>query len=202
MIVSYNWSVDSEGEIPGPLVLGTYSDITPFLNSESQAARSEEYSLGLTDGGGSGTPQAYLGWVTNLEDGDEVTAGFYVWDNTPDVSPAGRIWGHYTNDVNDIDSYAGSASGNGTYSGAELWTYLEYTWTFEASTDRNGLVIEARTYSDLGDTIYIDDMTIWAPDHATIETPGGVYSPVPVPAALWLMITGILGFVGYKRKKN
>ena len=27
-------------------------------------------------------------------------------------------------------------------------------------------------------------------------------SAVPVPAALWLMITGILGFVGYKRKKN
>ena len=30
----------------------------------------------------------------------------------------------------------------------------------------------------------------------------GAVSAVPVPGALWLMITGILGFAGYKRKRN
>ena len=161
-------------------------------------AHSGTYSLELIDGGVS-TPQAYVGWVTGLNDGDVVTAGFWVYDETAaGVYPQGRIWAHYTSDPTDIDSYAGSASGNSTYSGLG-WTYLEHDWTFDSDGGtRDGLVIEARTYTNLGDTIWIDDLSITAPDTAVILTP----TTVPIPAALWLMITGTLGFIGYKRRKN
>ena len=179
----------------GGTILGSYNSITATV--DTTYAYSGSYSLKLVDGGGS-TPQAYVGWVTGLSEGDEVTAGFWVYDETGvDEYPKGRIWGHYTDDSSDIDSYAGSASGNSDYSGSG-WTYLEYSWIFDSDGGtRDGLVIEARTYTDLGDTIWIDDLYITAPDTATILTP----ATVPVPASLWLMITGILGFVGYKRRK-
>lgn len=184
--VNYGW--EDEGTI-----LGNYYDIT--ATNDNTHVHNGSLSLKIVDGG-ENTPQAYVGWVTGLANGDEVTASFWVYDAVSG-SPSARIWGHYTSDPVDIDSYAGSASGNYTYSG-DGWSQLSYTWTFDAGADRDGLVIEARTYSELGDTVWIDDLTITAPENATIVTP----ATVPVPAALWLMITGILGFVGYKRKKN
>jgi hypothetical protein len=37
-----------------------------------------------------------------------------------------------------------------------------------------GLVIEVRTYSSPGDVVWIDDLSVTAPDGATIHTPGNV----------------------------
>jgi hypothetical protein len=105
------------------------------------------------------------------------------------MSPSGRIWGHY-NSNSDIDSYDGSAGGNSDYGPGTGWAQLSHTWTFAADDfgtigDRTGLVIEARTYSDLGDTIWIDDLEIIAPDHAVICKP-----EIPEPATLSLLTLG------------
>lgn len=189
--ITYGWE-------DGNTILGSYGTITA-TNVEVLAdpVHSGGNSLKLVDGGGSSTPQAYVGWVTDLQAGDTVTAGFWVYDTTAGESPSGRIWGHYTN--TDVLSYAGSASGNYTYSGSSDWSYLEYSWTYDPGTDRNGLVIEARIYGDLDDFIYVDDLTITAPDHATITTPA---APVPLPAAVWMLGSGLFALLGIRKVRQ
>lgn len=115
----------------------------------------------------SGTPQGYVAWINDLQVGDVVTAEFWAKSETSDSNGI-RIWGHYTKN-DDMDDYEGSAGGNNTYSGA-TWTKLRWSWLI---TDANatGLVVEARIYDDYPDVGYIDDITVWAPAHATITLP-------------------------------
>lgn len=154
----------------GETVLGFYGDMD--ANTVTDPVFVGDYSLCLTDQAASGTPQAYVAWINGLQDGDEVTAGFWCYDVTPGDAPSGRIWGHYTNDANDIQSYAASAGGNSEYGSGEGWDHLMQTWTFDSNGgERSGLVIEARTYSNAGDIIWIDDLSVTAPAHATITLP-------------------------------
>ncbi len=115
----------------------------------------------------SGTPQAYLAWINDLQIGDVVTARFYAKNGVTDGNNI-RIWGHWT-DNNDMENYEGSAGGNAKYSGND-WTELIHSWTV---TDANatGLAVEARVYLDNGDFGYVDDLTVWAPAHANITLP-------------------------------
>ena len=196
MAVAANAAVVTYGWEDGGDVLGTYGLVT--ASNDSENVHSGNSALKLVDGG-SGTPQAYVGWITGLQDGDQVSASFWAYDTTPEgENPKGRIWGHYTTDDADITVYGGSASGNGAYSDGPGWTYLEYTWTFVADGGdsyglRDGLVIEGRTYTALGDTIWYDDLTITAPDHATIVV------PVPEPATISLIGAGALAFIRRRR---
>lgn len=45
-----------------------------------------------------------------------------------------------------------------------------------------------------GDTVWIDDLTVRAPDTATITT------PFPIPGALRLFGSGVIGLPGLRRK--
>lgn len=118
----------------------------------------------------SGTPQAYIAFVYGLEDGDQVTAGFWRYDDTPDGSPSCRIWGHWNDELPDNpDGYSGSASGNGDYGTGTGWEYTEYTWT--VADGHTGLVIELRTYSNPGDTVWIDNLEIIPPEDCVVQTP-------------------------------
>lgn len=193
LTANYGWE-------DGNTVLGSYG--TVLTTNVTSPVYSGSHSLQLVDNySGSATPQAYVAWITGLATGDVVTASFWVYDTTPSSSPSGRIWGHYTSSLTDIDAYAGSASGSSSYGDGNGWSQLSYSWTFDASTDRNGLVIEARTYSDSLDTIWIDDLSIIAPDHATVITAGGVTS-VPEPGSLIAILSGIVGLVGYMQKRR
>ncbi len=185
-LVTYGWE-------DGGTILGNYNPITATIDTEY--VHSGNYSLKLVDGG-VGTPQAYLGWITGLKDGDVVTAGFWAYDtNAASEYPKGRIWGHYTKDASDITAYGGTTglSQNNDYTDTG-WTYLEATFTFDSMGGTNdGLVIEGRTYTNLGDTIWVDDITISAPDSATIHTPA-----VPEPASISLVAAGALAL--YRRR--
>jgi hypothetical protein len=130
----------------------------------------------------SGTPQAYIAWITGLVAGDQVTASFYGYDITPDGSPSFRIWAHYADDV-DVMTYYGSASGPADYTAGTGWDYLESTWTF-AATDplATALVIEARLYSAPSTSTdrtdyWLDYCCVTAPATAVIHFPEG---PSPV----------------------
>lgn len=130
------------------------------LENSTEQAHGGTHSLKITETPLGGTPYAGVWWVTGLTDGDQVTASIWVYDMTPSGSPSGRIWGHYTD--TDVNSYAGSASGNSTYSDGTGWSQLSYTWTFDSDTDtRDGLLVEARIYSSTElDAIYVDDISI------------------------------------------
>ncbi len=145
------------------------------LENSTEQAHGGTHSLKITETPLGGTPYAGVWWVTGLTDGDQVTASIWVYDMTPSGSPSGRIWGHYTD--TDVNSYAGSASGNGTYSDGTGWSQLSYTWTFDSDTDtRDGLLVEARIYSSTElDAIYVDDIsiTVTAADPVVITAPDG-----------------------------
>jgi hypothetical protein len=143
-------------------------------------------SLRLEDNSPTGTPQAYLAWIVGLTDGDVVEAGFWRYDTTPDVSPSVRIWGHWNDDPLDINGYAGSAGGNEDYGPSEGWDEASWSWT--VVDGHTGLVIEARTYSNPGDTVWLDDLMVTAPPTATVYL-------VPEPASLALLALGGLALL-------
>lgn len=201
----------TEGWNNGETILGSFSSIT--ATNVSSPVYEGTGALRLVDGGVSGTPQAYVAWIEGLEDGDLVTASFWVYDTTPGSSPSGRIWGHYTSQnpstpitANpgdfDVNDYAGSASGNSTYSAGTGWSQLSYTWTFDigdtSSFDpRTGMVIEARTYSSGGDTIWVDGLTVTVESDTAIgfiATPSGT-TVLPEPASLSLLGLAGLGLL-------
>ncbi len=142
-----------------------------------------------------GTPEAFVAWVTGLLEGDIVEAMFYGYDITPGASPSLRIWGGYTSDPNDVDSYHGSAGGNSDYTAGTGWDLVSHTWTFNADGgNHDGLTIKARLYSPsipLRDQdhvdFWVDDVTVTAPDHAMIHFPGAV----PVEVESWTSIKAL-----------
>lgn len=158
--VTYGW----EGS---QTILGNYGDIICTIDTEQ--VHSGDQALKVVDDAESGTPQAFVGWVVGLSDGDVVTASFWRYDDTPSASPSCRIWGSWNDDPNDITSYGGSAGGEEDYGPGTGWDLTEYTWTVEGG--HPGLIIQVRTYSEAGATVWIDDMTITAPDGAEIRTP-------------------------------
>ncbi len=172
---SYDWE-------DGGTVLGVFEDGAVVLTENStEQAHGGTRSLKFTEEVLGGTPQAYIAYIENLTDGDTITAGAWVYDTTPNTNPSGRIWAHYA-DPGDVYSFRGSAGGNSTYSDGNGWSYLEWTWTFNADCGnpngcREALVIEIRLYSGLdGDFVYVDDVSVDVQSStgiATLTFPGG-----------------------------
>ncbi|MFO8183949.1 MAG: hypothetical protein R6U39_07215 [Candidatus Aegiribacteria sp.] len=166
-------------------VLGVYGNGNPELEytdpvySGSQSLKFYESPLG-------GTPQAYLCWVQNLDEGDTVVASFYVYDDTPSGYPSGRIWAHYNANYADPNNYDGSAGGNDTFSSGIGWEQLTWEWTIDADSTHSGLMIEGRIYASTEfDTIWFDEMEVIAPDGATIVWPN---IPVGLQRQTWAEI--------------
>jgi hypothetical protein len=145
-----------------------------------------ERSLRLEDNSPSGTPQAYVAWVRGLVGGETITACISRYDDTPGVSPSCRIWGHWNDDPEDVNGYAGSAGGNPDYGPGTGWDQTCHEWT---NTDMHyGLVIEIRTYSSPGDVVWVDELVIDAPMHAEIVIPD---CQSPVTEATWSVIKAL-----------
>ena len=169
--VDYDWET-------GGSVLGIYSDMicTNVDATGGNQVHAGTYALRCEDAAASGTPQGYVGFVWGLQNGDEVTASFYRYDDTPGVAPNCRIWGHWNDSLpGDPSGYDGSASGQSDYGPGLGWDQTSHTWT--AADGHTGLVIEVRTYSSAGHTVWIDDLQIIAPEHCWIQTPGFIVEP-------------------------
>jgi hypothetical protein len=151
-------------------VVSTYPDPDSILSTNVGApdpVQSGSRSLRLEDNAASGTPQVYIAWIAGLTDGDEVTASFWRYDDTPGAAPSCRIWGHWNDDPGDITGYDGSAGGNDDYGPGTGWDQTSHTWT--VADGHTGLVIEVRTYSSDGDTVWIDDLEVTIPDTAVFQ---------------------------------
>lgn len=139
-----------------------------------------------------GTPQAYVAYIEYLTDGDVVDASFFGFDLTDTASPSLRIWAHYALS-GDVNSFVASAGGNNTYTAGPGWDDVAWSWTFDsAGGTRDALVIEARLYSTpstdpaLRTDYFIDDVSVTAPDTATVTF-------APEPASLVLLgLAGLL----------
>ena len=181
----------------GGTVLGLYGTGTPPIIATNVTAPDPVFaglrSLRLEDNSPTGTPEAQLAWVTGLLDGDIVEASFFRYDTTPGSPgpPSCRIWGMYTAG----GAYAGSAGGNSDYGPGTGWDQTGCTWTFDdgLADDRDGLLIVARTYSNPGDTVWVDELYVCAPEHALIQI-------VPEPAGLALLALG--GMLLLRRRRG
>ncbi len=171
--------------------LGTYGNA--IVSNSTEQAYEGTHSLKLIEDPIDGTPQAFVWWVTGLSSGDTVNASFYCYDTTPDGSPSGRIWGHYTDGV-DVNSYKGSANGNETYPAGNGWTNLQHEWVFitDGLDGRTGLVVEARIYSAAdANVLYFDTASITVSrETALIYNAAG--DALPEPLMISAFALGIL----------
>jgi hypothetical protein len=167
-VVCYGWE-------NGDTVLGVFApDLMYYANTDAEAYEGNR-SLEIYKTAEGTTPQAYVAWITDLRTGDDVTASVMTLDLIPG-NPSVRIWGHWTPAGGDVDSYAGSASGNQQYSGSEEyeWVELSHTWSVPADRDGQGLVVEIRPYNapPWEGTNWVDFLCVTAPAHATVHFPG------------------------------
>ena len=189
---SYGWEDPNGGT-----VLGTYGNLG-FANIVDNPM-GEGSVLEIFEDPIGGTPQAFVGWITGLTDGDEIYASFMALGHDDLGSSSIRLWAHYTTN-DDITSYEGSAGGNSSYSGAD-WTLLDKDWTFDSNDgERGGIVIEARIYTSGSDSGagWVDDIFMGVNDTdgsggVNIFTPGNI----PAPGAL-----ALLGLAGLSRRRR
>ena len=163
MAATYSWEdggtiLGSYGNLVGPanvtgMQTGDKGDVPPLTWTCPGAYEGDRY-LHVAEAPHSSTPQAYVAWITGLQDGDIVSASIWGWDDeSEDPYPSLRIWAHYsTND--DITVYKGSAGAgldNSGYTTGIGWEQMSSSWEFGDSGSPYGgyesLVIELRLYS-------------------------------------------------------
>jgi hypothetical protein len=158
----------------GGTVLGAWEPDNLYTANSTDQAYEGVASLEVYESA-NGSPQAYVAWITDLQEGDVVDASIWTLDNISG-NPSLRIWGHYTDAGGTIDDYAGSAGGNGTYSGTSPdWIELTWSWTYPAGNDGGGLVIEIRPYNatPFAGSNWVDQLCVTIPDGASLQFPGG-----------------------------
>ena len=168
-------------------ILGYSGNLVDPRNVNGPHVHGGSRSLRMTEAPHSGTPQAWIAWITGIRDGDVVRAGFYAYDEWVD-HPSMQLRAHYT-PGNDWTIYMGSASGPMEYSEPVGWDLLEWSWIIDTwGGGREGILIEARLYStptecdSCATDFWIDDLFVDAPPHATIYFPLG---PAGTDGASW-----------------
>lgn len=201
---SYSWEdgtgtiLGSYGNLVDPtnvtgMQTGSKGDVPPLTWTCPGAYDGDRY-LHVAEEPQSGTPQAYVAWITGLVPGDMVYASIWGYDDeAADPNPDLRIWAHYATDDN-IENYQGSAGeglNNSGYTTGIGWEQMSSSWEFGNPAGygaETALVIELRLYSspttgDYRTDYWADLVTVTAPDTATIHF-------APEPSSLVLLALG------------
>lgn len=193
---SYGWE-DGVGT-----VCGSYGNLG-LAEVVTDPVYSGDYSLHLVEEPLGGTPQAFLAFITGLQDGDIIDASFFRYDITPGGSPSMRIWGHYALST-DIDSYMGSAGGNDDYGLGEGWDQAAWQWVFDSDGGtRDALVIEVRLYSPTdgpGDQFWVDDLYVGVTGDDLSGTK--IYTPGNIPAPGSAILLALAGLISRGRRRR
>ncbi|MBN1825737.1 MAG: hypothetical protein JW958_05675 [Candidatus Eisenbacteria bacterium] len=159
-------------------ILGCSGNLIDEQNVDGPFVHTGARSLRVTEAPHSGTPQAWIAWITGIRDDDVVRAGFRAYDEWEDY-PSLRLHAHYTPGT-DFTIYMGDAFGPMEFSDPVGWDLLEGSWNIDTwEGEREGLVIEARLYStptecdSCATDFWIDDLYVDAPAHATVYFPLG-----------------------------
>jgi hypothetical protein len=181
---TYSWE-------DGGTILGSYGNLANVANVGSTNGidpHDGDYMLTVSEDPIDGTPQAFIAWVTDISEGDAITACFYGYDDTAGSSPSMRVWGSWSAN-NDINSYAGSADGNEDYTAGTGWDQVCHTFSTSQENWEEGeaLIVQARLYSSSSATApvqyFIDSVEITTTSTtATINFPGA-QDPVEGPIA-------------------
>ncbi|MDB4125708.1 T9SS type A sorting domain-containing protein [Candidatus Marinimicrobia bacterium] len=181
---TYSWE-------DGGTTLGSYGNLSDVANvgpTNGITPYDGDYMLTVSESPIDGTPQAWIAWVTDISAGDEITACFYGYDDTPNASSSMRVWGNWTAN-NDITSYAGSADGNEDYTAGTGWDQICHTFSTSQAQWEAGeaLLIQARLYSSSSASApvqyYVDLASVeTASTTATINFPGA-QEPIEGPIA-------------------
>jgi len=163
--ISENYSWEDGGTI-----LGSYGNLTDVENvgeTDGVVPFDGDYMLTVSESPIDGTPQAFIAWVTDISEGDQITACFYGYDTTANSAPSMRVWGSWTQN-NDINSYAGSADGNEEYTAGTGWDQVCHTFSTSQENWESGeaLLVQARLYSSSSGS----DPTKYFVDLVSVET--------------------------------
>ncbi len=175
-VVDYQWLGDAD-------YLGCNgSEMTVTVDA---AYNRDDFSAGngllLTKQTTTGYALGYIATIWGLEEGDEVTASVWRHDDNS-AMPYFALWAHY-NDALELAENArgqdmsiddGNCYGDQRLGDQTGWEEYTYTWTVE--TGHTGMVIDAQVYGGAGAQLYIDDLTLVVPDHASVRTPGAVHA--------------------------
>ena len=154
----------------GGTILGSYGNLVDAENvgeTDGVTPYDGDYMLTVSESPIDGTPQAFIAWVTDISDGDEITACFYGYDTTEGSAPSMRVWGSWTQN-DDINAYAGSADGNEDYTAGTGWDQVCHTFSTSQENweDGEALLVQARLYSSSSGP----DPTKYFIDLVSIET--------------------------------
>ena len=191
----YDWSGDAD-------YLGCFHT---FMSADKGPAYNRTgFSAGdgllLTKNTIGGYALGFVATVWGLQEGDQVTASVWRYDNMSSM-PYFALWAHYNDalmqaadargqdmSVDDGNCYGDQRLGNQTG-----WEQYSHTWTVEAG--HSGLVIDAQVYGSQGAQMYLDDLVLTVPDHASVRMPNAVYlagfNPTPTEASTWSNVKGL-----------
>ncbi len=118
--------------------------------------------LYLKQGSPSGTPQAWVAFIENLEDGDEVNVSMFAYDDEPDGNPGTRICAHgaISGDPSSVVNQFGGQ--NQTFTSGIGWEQLNETWVFDSlGGQRDAMMIQVRLYASGEDNeFYVDEISV------------------------------------------
>jgi len=126
------------------------------------------------------TAKAYLVYIWNLHDEDWIVVSFHRYDDTPGALPYVRIAAHWNDELpGNPDGHDGSAGGNEDYGPGQGWDATSWEWI--VSNGHSGLVIEAVVNGNVGDVVWLDQLSIWVNEAAADDGGGPFFVHVQIP---------------------